>query len=282
MADIHRETPGSWPGWPGSRGKDAAENPGTSGTADAHAPTDAPTNAPKTSTNDKDPASTEPESAADKEKREKAEKDKELAKKLTFCVTQILDKIKPICTMITERIEQADRTPKEELDEEALVHDLRPLIEKGGKILEEANGAIRGLDPDGRIQANAKYKSVTHEATPEEYQLAEVLKDLTGTVTTTIDNAKKKTENMPHAKKALSPLWALLGEPLGQILAAVGLLLSGVLGLVGRLLGGLGLGGLVDGILGGLGIKTILEAMGVGSITDSLTGKGKKGGGLFG
>ncbi len=40
---------------------------------------------------------------------------------------------------------------------------------------------------------------------------------------------------MPHAKKALSPLWALLGEPLGQILAAVGLLLSGVLGLVGRL-----------------------------------------------
>ncbi len=38
----------------------------------------------------------------------------------------------------------------------------------------------------------------------------------------------------------------------------------------------------MDGILGGLGIKTILEAMGVGSITDSLTGKGKKGGGLFG
>lgn len=40
---------------------------------------------------------------------------------------------------------------------------------------------------------------------------------------------------MPHAKDELNPLWGLLTEPLGQILAAVGLLLSGVLGLVGRL-----------------------------------------------
>lgn len=40
---------------------------------------------------------------------------------------------------------------------------------------------------------------------------------------------------MPHAKKELNPLWGLLNEPLFQILAAVGLLLSGVLGLVGRL-----------------------------------------------
>ena len=40
---------------------------------------------------------------------------------------------------------------------------------------------------------------------------------------------------MPHAKKELNPLWGLLSEPLFQILAAVGLLLSGVLGLVGKL-----------------------------------------------
>ena len=45
---------------------------------------------------------------------------------------------------------------------------------------------------------------------------------------------------MPHAKKKLNPLWALLTEPLFQIIAAVGLLLSGVLGLVGKLLNGLG------------------------------------------
>jgi hypothetical protein len=54
-------------------------------------------------------------------------------------------------------------------------------------------------------------------------------------VTQTIDNAKRKIENMPHAKKELNPLWGLLSEPLFQILAAVGLLLNGVLGLVGRL-----------------------------------------------
>jgi hypothetical protein len=62
-----------------------------------------------------------------------------------------------------------------------------------------------------------------------------VLKELTGTVTKTIENGKKKIEGMPHAKKELNPLWGLLNEPLFQILAAVGLLLNGVLSLVGRL-----------------------------------------------
>jgi hypothetical protein len=60
---------------------------------------------------------------------------------------------------------------------------------------------------------------------------------------------------------------------LGQILAAVGLLLSGVLGLVGRLLNVLGLGGLLDNLLGGLGIKGVLEGLGLGALTKSLTGK---------
>ncbi|KAK3398548.1 hypothetical protein B0T20DRAFT_211221 [Sordaria brevicollis] len=90
-------------------------------------------------------------------------------------------------------------------------------------------------------------------------------------------------EDMPHAKKELNPLWGLLNEPLFQILAAVGLLLSGVLNLVGRLLGGLGLGGLVDGLLGTLGLNRVLEGLGLGSVTKSLTGAGKKkNGGLLG
>lgn len=67
---------------------------------------------------------------------------------------------------------------------------------------------------------------------------------------------------MPHAKKKLNPLWALLSEPLFQIIAAVGLLLSGVLGLVGKLLGGLGLGNLLDGLLGGLGLDKLVEGLG--------------------
>lgn len=56
----------------------------------------------------------------------------------------------------------------------------------------------------------------------------------------------------------------LVPEPLFQILSAVGLLLSGVLGLLSQILGGLGLGGLLDGVLGGLGIDKILEGVGLG------------------
>ncbi|KAL8383637.1 hypothetical protein RB595_010707 [Gaeumannomyces hyphopodioides] len=230
------------------------------------------------------PKPVEEESADDKAERELDEMDKELAKRMSAALTHVLDKIKPICDMITRKIEKADRTPKEELDEEELVKEVRPLIEEGGKILQEANGVIRGLDPDGRIQANAKYKAATREATPEEYHLADVLKDLTGTVTKCIDDAKKRLEGMPHAKKELNPLWGLLSEPLFQILAGVGLLLNGVLGLVGRLLSGLGLGGLVDSLLGGLGVKQILQSLGIGFLTDALTGKNqkKKSGGLLG
>lgn len=134
-----------------------------------------------------------------------------------------------------QKIDKAERTPEDERDEEQLVKEVRPLIEEGGRILNEAKGIIKGLDPDGRIAANAKYRTASREASPEEYHLADVLKDLTGDVTQCIDNAKRKLEDMPHAKKELNPLWALLNEPLFQILAAVGLLLAGVLNLVGRL-----------------------------------------------
>ena len=93
---------------------------------------------------------------------------------------------------------------------------------------------------------------------------------MTTNIVKTIDNAKKRIADMPHAKKKLNPLWALLTEPLFQIIAAVGLLLSGVLGLVGKLLNGLGLGGLVNGLLGGLGVSKLLGGLGLGSITESL------------
>uniref|UniRef100_A0A8H7K5Q0 DUF6987 domain-containing protein n=1 Tax=Bionectria ochroleuca TaxID=29856 RepID=A0A8H7K5Q0_BIOOC len=216
--------------------------------------------------------------AREEEAKQKAEdeKDRKLAGQLGGCIEQSLDKIRPLCKLITDKIDSAERTPKEDLDEEALVREVKPLIEEGGKILSETNGMIRGLDPDGRIQRQAKQRSGTKEATPEEHHLAEQLKELTGTVTQTIDNAKRKIEGMPHAKKELNPLWGLLMEPLGQILAAVGLLLNGVLGLVGRLLSGLGLAPLVDNILGGLGLNKILGSLGLGSAYDALLGKDKK------
>jgi hypothetical protein len=213
------------------------------------------------------------ETEEEKEERLQLAQDKKLAGQMAMCVQQSIDKINPILKMITETIDAAERQPKEELDEQKLVDTVKPLIEQGGQILTEANGVIRGLDPDGRIAANAKHKTAAREATPEEYRLADVLKELAGNVTQTIDNAKKKIAGMPHAKKELNPLWGLLAEPLGQILAAVGLLLAGVLGLVGRLLSGLGLGGLLDNLLGGLGLKGILKGLGLGMVTESLTGR---------
>ncbi|KAI1100375.1 hypothetical protein F4804DRAFT_48046 [Jackrogersella minutella] len=221
----------------------------------------------------------EPEPEETEEEREarlQLEQDKKIAGQISFCIEQSLDKIKPICKMIVDRIDSEERKPEDERDEEELVKQVRPLIEEGGKILTEANGVIRGLDPDGRISANAKHKTAAREATPEEYRLADLLKELTGTVTETIENAKRKLENLPHAKKGINPLWGLLSEPLFQIVAAVGLLLSGVLGLVGKLLNGLGLGGLVNNLLGGLGLTKVLDGLGLGSVLAPITGSKKK------
>lgn len=203
----------------------------------------------------------EEETEEQKQLKERTEQDRKLAAQMSVCIEQCLDKIKPICSMITDvslshtqtrtyiecqtdptatqKINQAERTPEDERDEEALVQAVRPLIEEGGRILNEAKGVVKGLDPDGRIAANAKHKTAAREATPEEYHLADVLKELTGSVTECIEDAKRKLEGMPHAKKELNPLWGLLSEPLFQILAAVGLLLAGVLGLVGRLVSNL-------------------------------------------
>ncbi|KAH7016342.1 uncharacterized protein B0I36DRAFT_355148 [Microdochium trichocladiopsis] len=220
----------------------------------------------------------EEESEEDKQKRLQLEQDRQIAARIADCLNHSLDRIKPILKMITSRIEAEEAKPEDERDEEGLVKEVRPLIEEGGKILTEANGVIRGLDPDRRIAANAQHKTASREATPEEYRLADVLKELTGHVTETIENAKKKLEGMPRAKKEINPLWGLLAEPLFQIIAGVGLLLSGVLGLVGKLLNGLGLGGLVYNLLGGLGLTKVLSSLGLGDIVDTVTGQDKKGG----
>ena len=211
------------------------------------------------------------------EEARKREEERQIAEKMAGICQQTLERVQPICKQITEYMEKADRTPKDELDEEQLVNDVKPLIEEAGRILQECNGSLRGLDPDGHIAAQAKGRSGTGEATPEEHRLAECLKELTTTVVTTIDNAKKKLNDMPHAKKKLNPLWGLMTQPLFQILAAVGLLLAGVLGLVGQLLNGLGLGGLVNGLMGGLGINKLLSSFGLGG-DDKKKGKGGGGG----
>jgi hypothetical protein len=118
------------------------------------------------------------ESAKEKEAREQAENDKKLAATLAASIEGSLEKLRPILKMITDKVDSAEKTPKEELDEEQLVKEVKPLIEEGGKILTETNGVIRGMDPDGRIQRNAKHKSKTNDASPEEHHLAEVLQEV--------------------------------------------------------------------------------------------------------
>ena len=204
------------------------------------------------------------------EAQKKEAEDKQLAKKMSSIVGQTLDRVQPICRMISERTEKAERTPKEELDEEELVRNVKPLLEEGGQILQECNGAVRALDPDGHVASQAKARAASHEASPEEHTLADRLRELTETVTRTIDHGRSMIADMPHAKKELNPLWGLLSEPLFQIIAAVGLLLNGVLSLVGRLLDGLGLGGLVKGLLGGLGLDQLLSNLGLTSLTDAV------------
>ncbi|RKK35174.1 hypothetical protein BFJ69_g18679, partial [Fusarium oxysporum] len=204
-----------------------------------------------------------------------------LAQSLAYQIEQTLERLRPICKSIKDKISAAEAQKPEDRDEEELVRQVKPLIEEGGKILTETNGIIRGLDPDSRISRNAKQKTAAGEATPEEAHLANLLKELSTEIQTTIEEGKRKLEGMPHAKKEINPLWALLAEPLFQIVAAVGLLLSGVLGLVGKLLGpilspllnGLGLGGLLDGLLGGLGLKKILSGLGLGVVVGTVTGK---------
>lgn len=212
-------------------------------------------------------AETEPEpeiSPEEAEQQAKEQHDKDLAKKISTVIKQTLESVEPLCKQITEHLERADRTPREELDEEKLVQSVKPSIENAGNILQECKGTIRALDPDGSIAASAKAHSAAHEATPEEYQLADLLKQLTETVMNTIEKGRQRIADMPHAKKKLNPLWTLLSEPLFQIITAVGLLLSGILGLVNNLLSGLGLGGLVNGLLGGLGIDNLINSLGLG------------------
>jgi hypothetical protein len=175
--------------------------------------------------------------AEEKKTAEEAEKNKKLAQQLAYQIEQTLERLRPICKSINDKISAAEAQKPEDRDEEELVRQVKPLIEDGGKLLTETNGIIRGLDPDGRIARNAKQKTAGGEATPEEAHLANLLKELSTEIQTTIEEGKRKLEGMPHAKKEINPLWGLLAEPLAQIIAAVGLLLSGVLGLVGKILG---------------------------------------------
>ncbi|CAO1633147.1 unnamed protein product [Parajaminaea phylloscopi] len=191
----------------------------------------------------------------------------ELANKISDMIASCIDKISPTLKMITDALDKGDRDRQnDELDENKLVEQVKPLIEQAGNTLQETHGGIKALDPDGSLAKRAQAKTAERKATPEEYRLSDLLKELTEKVETTVDESKKRIQDMPKAKKDLGPLFSMLSDPLFQILSAVGLLLNGVLGLLRNLLGGLGLGGIVDQITSKLGLDKILKGMGLGNV----------------
>jgi hypothetical protein len=214
-----------------------------------------------------EPEPEEPEEdPEEKEKREKLERDRKLAIRMSGVIQGALDKLRPILRQITSHLENARQVPKGELDEEALVSVVRPLLEKGGSILDETLNEIRDMDPTGEAQNNARGPT-DRDPLPEEQRLAKLLSTLTQDVTETLDHARTSIAGMPHAKEELTPKLGLLSGPLGKILGAVGLILSAVFELLGGLLGGLGLGD----ILGSLGLGNLLGGV-LGGVTSTVQG----------
>lgn len=99
------------------------------------------------------------------------------------------------------------KRPDGKLDEQKIVDTVKPLLEQGGSDPSRGcNDAIRALDPNGRIQTDAKRKFISSDAAPEEYRLAEQLKVLTGSAAQAIDYVEEEEDRgMPHAKKELNP-----------------------------------------------------------------------------
>ncbi|EIM84569.1 uncharacterized protein STEHIDRAFT_159234 [Stereum hirsutum FP-91666 SS1] len=80
-----------------------------------------------------------------------------LATKMSDYVDPALDRIKPLLKLITENLARAQRDQeKDELDEEALVKNVRTLIEQAHGILQEALGGIKALDPGGKVSQQSR------------------------------------------------------------------------------------------------------------------------------
>ncbi|KAK7055940.1 Lea domain-containing protein [Favolaschia claudopus] len=191
------------------------------------------------------------------------ETDRKLAERLSTLIEDANSKCLPICNMIRKHIENMEAQKEEDRDENELVKAVKPLLQQAEQILNETNGAIRGADPDNRLSNKAKRNMQDHKATPEEQRLAEALKVLVQEVGGTIEWARDKLDSFPKAQRDLGPLLDALGQPLTQIVGGVGLLLTGVLNLVGRLLSGLGLDSLLKGIVSATGLDKIYKGLGI-------------------
>ncbi|KAL4753456.1 hypothetical protein BDW72DRAFT_201579 [Aspergillus terricola var. indicus] len=193
-----------------------------------------------------------------------------LVGKMCSIVRQTGDSVDPLCRQITLDIEEANRKPKNRLAAERLVKDIRPLITSAGDILQDCNNTLRCLDPDNQIASTMK--SYEHPYTvpgsmTSEYRLASLLKDLAQTVIDTITAGRHRlsemSKEMPCAGRKLNPLWTLLSNRLFNIITAVGLLHTGVIGMLSSLLKGPWLGKVLRRLLVGIGLDSVLGRLGV-------------------
>ncbi|KAK8013442.1 late embryogenesis abundant protein [Apiospora marii] len=183
----------------------------------------------------------------------------------------------PLCPMIAKsRTRMATPPPPRKLTEsqDSFGKEIKAINEKG-VLLGEDNAVLHQADlaPEGTVRVAAQ------QVNAEMCDLAGLLEKFMGTVTKAIEIAKRQLEDIQYAKKELNSLSGL-AQPCFQIIAAVGLLLSGVLGLFGKLLNARGLGGSVNVVLGGLGLNKILDGLDLGSVVGAITMQdNKKGGG---
>ncbi|KAI0323060.1 hypothetical protein OF83DRAFT_9152 [Amylostereum chailletii] len=225
------------------------------------------------------------DATSDQRDDDQKKSDDELADRLSSIIEDANSRLLPLTKMIRSHIENMESRPEEERNESELVKAVRPLIEQADKILNEANGAVKGADPDNRVSNRAKRHAEVmasapviivlhgahryyqaHAATASEQRLAAALKVLIQEVGGTIEWAKNKLDAFPKAKRDLGPLLDALGQPLTQIVGGVGLLLTGVLNLVGKLLSGLGLDSLLKGIVTATGLDKIYAGLGLGKL----------------
>jgi len=205
------------------------------------------------------------EEISDEEKQRLADEEEraKVMKRMAQIVDKGLDKVKPLLEMIDHTIDEAEKKKENhELDEDAFVSKMKPLIENAHAVMQSTLDQIKALDPDNKFERLAKRHVEDAQASADEKQIIDGCNELSTRVKATIDKGKKAIEGMPKAKKELGPLFSLLSEPLLQILGAVGLLVAGVLNLLANILNALGLGGALTQVLQGLRINNLLEAMG--------------------
>jgi len=201
----------------------------------------------------------------DEQKQQKLddeERDK-VMKRMAQIVDKGLDKVKPLLEMIDQTIDEAEKKKaNNELDEDAFVSKMKPLLENAHGVMQSTLDQIKALDPENKFEKLAKRHVEDAQASSEEKAVTDGCQELSTRVKATIDKGRKAIEGMPKAKKELGPLFSLLSEPLLQILGAVGLLVAGVLNLLANILNALGLGGALTQVLSGLRITNLLETMG--------------------